>query len=101
MLIVLVTCAALPAGNNTKSVSDDLAGFAVGTNYTYECLDGYNSSSDSLVATCLPSGEWSLSTPTCLLETIQILRIELGSITHTSSLRQHLGNGFFVSAENT
>ena len=99
MLIVLVTCAALPAGNNTKSVSDDLTDSAVGTNYTYECLDGYNSSSDSLVATCLPSGEWSLSTPTCLLEAIQILRIELGSITHTSSLRQHLGNGFCERGE--
>ena len=70
MLIVLVACPALPAGTNTKSVSDGMADSAVGTNYTYECLDGYNSLSDGLVTTCLSSGEWSLSSPTCLQETI-------------------------------
>ena len=70
MLIVLVACTALPAGTNTKSVSDDLADSAVGTNYTYECLDGYNAPSDDLITTCLSSGNWSLSSPTCLQETI-------------------------------
>ena len=63
--MLLVNCAALPAGNNTRSLVDNLAGSAVGTNYTYECLDGYNTSSGGLVTECLPSGEWSLSAPTC------------------------------------
>ena len=63
--MLLVNCAALPAGNNTRSLVDNLAGSAVGTNYTYECLDGYNASSGGLVTECLPSGEWSLSAPTC------------------------------------
>ena len=60
-----MNCTALPEGNNTKSLVDDWAGSAVGTNYTYECLDGYKPSSDGLLTECLPSGEWSLSTPTC------------------------------------
>ena len=65
MLIVLVACPALPAGTNTKSVSDGMADSAVGTNYTYECLDGYKPSSDGLVTTCLITGKWSLQTPKC------------------------------------
>ena len=65
MLIVLVTCAALPAGSNTKSPVGNLTSSAKGTNYTYECLDGYKPSSDGLITTCLSSGEWSLSSPTC------------------------------------
>ena len=51
--------------NKTKSPADDLAGSAVGTSYTYECLDGYKPSSDSLVTTCLITGNWSLQTPEC------------------------------------
>ena len=42
-----------------------MAGSTAGTNYTYECLYGYNASSGGLFTECLPSGEWSLSTPTC------------------------------------
>ena len=60
-----VTCKSLPEGQNTKSPADDLAGSAVGTSYTYECLDGYKPSSDGLVTTCLPTGKWSLQTPEC------------------------------------
>ena len=66
MLIILVTCAALPAGSNTKSPVDNLVGSAIGTNYTYECLDGYyRVSSGGLFTECLITGEWSLSSPTC------------------------------------
>ena len=60
-----VTCAALPAGSNTECIGDNLAGSAVGTNYTYECLDGYEPSSAGLFTECLPSGQWSLQTPEC------------------------------------
>ena len=64
--MLLVNCTALPAGNNTRPLVDDLAGSVVGTNYTYECLEGYyQASSGGLFTECLPSGEWSLSTPTC------------------------------------
>ena len=62
---VTVTCAALPAGSNTECIGDNLAGSAVGTNYTYECLDGYLPPANGLVTTCLPSGKWSLQTPEC------------------------------------
>ena len=65
MLNILVNCTALPAGNNTKSLVDNMAGSTAGTNYTYECLYGYNASSGGLFTECLPSGEWSLSAPTC------------------------------------
>ena len=62
----LVNCTALPEGNNTKSLVDNLAGSAVETNYTYECLDGYyQASSGGLFTECLNTGEWSLSSPTC------------------------------------
>ena len=42
-----------------------MAGSAVGTSYTYECLDGYKPSCYGLVTKCLSSGLWYLQTPKC------------------------------------
>ena len=66
-LCVTVTCPALPVGTNINPNISDLAGSPIGTNYTYDCLDGYKPSDEGLFATCQSTGEWSLSSPTCVL----------------------------------
>ena len=60
-------CAPPPAGTNTRDIPPNLQqGFNYLQVYTYECIEGYETT-DPVVTVCRPDGTKSLGTaPTCI-----------------------------------
>ena len=64
-MFCVVACPAPEIGTNIKPVPQSLNCSAIGTIYTYECLDCYVPLAD-LLTICLSNGSWSLPPPTCV-----------------------------------
>ena len=63
-MFCVVACPAPEIGTNIKPVPQSLNCSAIGTIYTYECLDCYVPP-ENLVTICQSAGRWSLPPPIC------------------------------------
>ena len=78
-----MTCGPPPAGANTMPELPTFTA-AFGTDYTYKCRSGYQSSKTAcLESICLADGSWSAHAPSCEGMTLQTVS---GHTIHTESV---------------